>query len=110
MKVKIDLLDVSKYPKLEFDSEKIYPGFVAFEAATNKIKDAVAFAITELHVENNTLKGYFQFVNGRATELLEFLGSFDVKTVLEIKEDETINTILEARVDSFYALPDLVIS
>lgn len=110
MKQKVTLLDVSKYNNLVFDSEKLYPGYVAYEAATSKLKDGAAFAISELHVEDGHLKGYFQFINGRATELLEFLGSFDIKTVLEVKEDESINSILEARVDSFYALPDLVIS
>ena len=94
--------DVNKF---SYDSEKIYCGYVSEEAAISNFKDAAAFAISNIKIINNQLVGDFQFINGKATELLQWIANFKIKTILNAEIDDETQEVTSASVHAFSAEP-----
>ena len=90
---------------LLINSEATYLGYVSFEAAEREFLDAVAFSVEKVRVQDGWLVGDINVINGKATELLNWISEFTVSIVAFGSIEPITNKVINAELHSFVATP-----
>lgn len=89
----------------KYDSDRSYVGYLDKDAAISKFKNAAAFCVDKLRIENGKLFGDLNIINAPASELLVWINSFELSPLLNCGVDEISGEIVEVELDSFIASP-----
>lgn len=108
---KIKLIEKENVPPgLSFDGNTDYAGYVSEEAAYVNFKDAIAFSVGSITQETDGIYGVFQMINGKATELLNLINSFEIKPVFRSVVESETGELVSLSIDSFVAIPDIILN
>lgn len=96
--------NVYSIDQLKFDCNREYVGYVNYEASVVGLKDAAAFVVEKLRVQEGYLVGDLHIANGKATELLIWISDFNVGITSYGSVDDDGN-VIDAEIISFVAYP-----